>query len=708
MDLIQLMGSSSANRTALGKVDFEGSSETVNFELGKDFKAQLKLAFLDGQDKEVNRDGLIAQQVALDLNLGQLPIPQVGNEQGLALSLSFGQNLGDSLDIDGVAITGDKHGGFCGVPYYTDGPDGDGKKPGFELNLVGIGKYISNLPDGEVKESLTAKLEMLKSGVYSREVKGALTELFQKFWTSMENATSGNSFAPTGFNEGGELQGPPSSENASLQGQIFYEYVNPSATEDADLAAVTSAESEAVDTVVGDAHNTARPRSDQESNRGILTADVETALVALSQGIDRLRNSEASNTSERTKKSVSEVTGSSLTNGSELLSKSGDPFGGSKAPFLGQVGYKQTGQGRPDDRDWIFPGKGGGTNIEPGTLAKFNPPSINELKNPDFQKMEGRVISVENTAEFAVPEDALSAPQVIESIAGRLTRDSIGLSPKRISVDGAVDAVPVSAESGGLQPVNDSDFGQNPALRQRQTLTADMANKQVVDSQVATQDADQFANELMKGGANKVATIGATNVDLKNAVVNGEDEEFEISVDSLTSIDDSPEVSREFRTVDAKLTPTAKAAAEQAIRDARTELTETVMDLVAARRPQSVRIQLNPFEMGTIDVSVRTSAGRTDIDLRASDDAVRHGLSAQRGELVQSIESRGTTVSSMNVGHHAGQQFGQSEGQGGQQASRDDFRQAVTLGQFSTNADTLVASGSSYGTTRDGRVDLAA
>jgi hypothetical protein len=165
------------------------------------------------------------------------------------------------------------------------------------------------------------------------------------------------------------------------------------------------------------------------------------------------------------------------------------------------------------------------------------------------------------------------------------------------------------------------------------------------------------------------------------------------------------EVRRSESPLDAKA---RELAAERAVREAREPVAQAVADLAAARRPMTMKFELNPPEMGSIEVSVRLAMNAVDVNLQASDDSVRQALNNNRGELVQQIESKGATVATMTVGSQTAQTMPDGHGNRGQQMNQQDLRQAANLAQFSGEPESDSRVAPSYGFARSGSVDLAA
>lgn len=148
--------------------------------------------------------------------------------------------------------------------------------------------------------------------------------------------------------------------------------------------------------------------------------------------------------------------------------------------------------------------------------------------------------------------------------------------------------------------------------------------------------------------------------------------------------------------------------ADRAVSEQAEKLAETVSDLIAARRPASVKIELNPQDLGTIEIAVKQIGRFADVELRASDEGVRQSLHNHRQDLVQSIESRGTSLGSLNVGHHDGQQAGQNQNQGQRDSTRESLNQASNLGRFGASHETPASPQPSFRSVHAGRVDYSA
>ena len=130
--------------------------------------------------------------------------------------------------------------------------------------------------------------------------------------------------------------------------------------------------------------------------------------------------------------------------------------------------------------------------------------------------------------------------------------------------------------------------------------------------------------------------------------------------------------------LDAKATEAVKA-----------KVIEQVQEMAALRGNGRVTIRLNPEDLGTITLAVRSFGENIEVKATASNEGVRHVLHSQRTDLVQSVESRGLSLSNFTVGseQHADAQHGQ--GKPGQDM-RQDFARAHNV--WSARHDEATAS----------------
>ena len=104
------------------------------------------------------------------------------------------------------------------------------------------------------------------------------------------------------------------------------------------------------------------------------------------------------------------------------------------------------------------------------------------------------------------------------------------------------------------------------------------------------------------------------------------------------------------RTIDASA---LRLAAQQIVSSVHDSIIDHIQEIAASQGRGRVVIRLQPEDLGSITVSVRSFGQRVEADIRASNDAVRDALVAHRGDLVQSVESKGLSLDSFNVGQEA-------------------------------------------------------
>lgn len=132
----------------------------------------------------------------------------------------------------------------------------------------------------------------------------------------------------------------------------------------------------------------------------------------------------------------------------------------------------------------------------------------------------------------------------------------------------------------------------------------------------------------------------------------------------------------------------------QVFRHVREAVADTVRDLVDARRPGQMVLKLQPDDLGTVTVTVKTLGPRVDADVTASDPGLRHALAQHRHDLVAAVERRGLQMGEFTVGHEragwdASQNAGHRQQQG--QPMRNDFEQAARLASPAHNPTVAVA-----------------
>lgn len=104
--------------------------------------------------------------------------------------------------------------------------------------------------------------------------------------------------------------------------------------------------------------------------------------------------------------------------------------------------------------------------------------------------------------------------------------------------------------------------------------------------------------------------------------------------------------------VEVKLPTITKEAAQKVI----LQTSDAMSDLAAAKRPGSVIIKLNPDELGSLTVRVKSTGSTIEANVTASNEAVREALHAHRADLVKGVESKGFSLGSLQIGNESASQ----------------------------------------------------
>lgn len=81
-------------------------------------------------------------------------------------------------------------------------------------------------------------------------------------------------------------------------------------------------------------------------------------------------------------------------------------------------------------------------------------------------------------------------------------------------------------------------------------------------------------------------------------------------------------------------------------------IAERIEEMFASRRSGTVTIQLDPKDLGSITLTVRSFGNRVDAEIGATHEGVRAALAENRQQLSQSIESRGLSLGQLSLSDH--------------------------------------------------------
>ncbi len=123
------------------------------------------------------------------------------------------------------------------------------------------------------------------------------------------------------------------------------------------------------------------------------------------------------------------------------------------------------------------------------------------------------------------------------------------------------------------------------------------------------------------------------------------------------------------------------------VRTVANQIADRIERLQEGRSPATVTIHLDPQDLGSVTLTVRSLGRLIDADVMASNEAVRAALEQNRPHLAQAVESRGYTVGSLQFTQtHSNTQF--SQGQSGhEQATRQDFERMANMARHQDTAD---------------------
>lgn len=109
------------------------------------------------------------------------------------------------------------------------------------------------------------------------------------------------------------------------------------------------------------------------------------------------------------------------------------------------------------------------------------------------------------------------------------------------------------------------------------------------------------------------------------------------------------------------------------------QIAEKADALLSLTRSGQIKIMLEPESLGAITITIKQLGFRSEADISVSNEQVRTHLESDKARLIQAVETKGITLSQVNISGHG------AEAQTGQQAAqqdrmdRNDFEQANRL-----------------------------
>lgn len=88
------------------------------------------------------------------------------------------------------------------------------------------------------------------------------------------------------------------------------------------------------------------------------------------------------------------------------------------------------------------------------------------------------------------------------------------------------------------------------------------------------------------------------------------------------------------------------------------QIIDRMESMVLGKKSGTVTIKLDPIDMGSVTLTIKSFGSKIDTDIKASNDDVRAALNVHKNVLVSTIESRGLTMNSFTIGQEANAQAG--------------------------------------------------
>jgi flagellar hook-length control protein FliK len=125
------------------------------------------------------------------------------------------------------------------------------------------------------------------------------------------------------------------------------------------------------------------------------------------------------------------------------------------------------------------------------------------------------------------------------------------------------------------------------------------------------------------------------------------------------------------------------------------QLVDRIDKMLEHRRNGRMVIHMEPRELGSLTVTIRTLGQKVDLDILASNDNVRENLKSNQNQLQNQIESKGYTVKSLDIQSSLADANQSQSGQGKETMNRQDFERVQHLTQATmVNASAVVNSSS--------------
>ncbi len=131
--------------------------------------------------------------------------------------------------------------------------------------------------------------------------------------------------------------------------------------------------------------------------------------------------------------------------------------------------------------------------------------------------------------------------------------------------------------------------------------------------------------------------------------------------------------------------------------DIQKQLVDRIDKMLENRRAGRMVIHMEPRELGSLTVTIRTLGQKVDMDILASNDQVRENLKSNANQLHQHVESRGYTVNSLDIQSSLADANQSHQGPNHEMMNRQDFERvqqfnaAVTSNTAAVSANVSAA-----------------
>lgn len=341
------------------------------------------------------------------------------------------------------------------------------------------------------------------------------------------------------------------------------------------------------------------------------------------------------------------------------------------------------------------------TNLTPihqqaGTASQAAPPSA----LADFQASEvvQSAIETELPAETATtvtdkaavakvasttsPEIVNTHSAVASEPVAMPTTEAIQQTPSE-AVEAEAKVAPQTQTAETAKPATKADAETKPVEKPSATGKSEPLHKPVAsDNQQAFAPDEQAQNGQEQNAQSNKA--GSKAEPLQTAGVQQTRHEFNLATDKQASVNN-------LQPIDSKKT-------SEVVR----QIVDRIETIAATHRPGGIVIRLNPEDLGTITMAVKSIGDQVEAHIVASDDRVRTALDTSRSQLAQAIEAKGFSLKSVTVAETASTQTqGESTNQNSSQSQQQTRQDQQSLREQS-NMWTYAYSNANAATQRSG------